>query len=685
MRTLSTDKVVHVEGSEDGKMSLINQSFTRSRRPCLRWRSTDSTCLQSRDTKVNSVKTGRTSRMILLLLSLLLSLLPATGKPSFARAQEERKQVLYINAYHPGYKWSDDNTRAIKAIFAEEGNIDLRIEYLDSKRIDSQEYLEMLSQLFEIKYANAQPDLIMSSDDVALNFLFKYADTLFPNVPVVFIGANYFDETRLKGYERFTGISEEADIAGTLDVALSLQPEVTRVVVVNDTSVTGQKVHGILTEILPQYPQISFEFLEDVTMEEVRRYVGTLSPDTLVLITIFFRDKAGGFYEYDQFTSIISESSSVPVYGTWDFSLGFGIVGGKLTSGYTEGERGAKVAVRILNGEDPRGIPVEKQAQSQYLFDYNVMEKWGIEVSQLPEESTVINRPVSFYEENKLLIWGVFISFIVLIFIIIFLSINNNQRRRAQEELTVSNRELEAIRNSLEQRVADRTKALATSAEVSRRLSTILNEQQLIIEVAEQVKAAFNYYHVHMYLLDETSGDLIMAGGTGDIGASMLVSGHKIPKGTGLVGRSVETAAPILITDVSQEPGWLPNPLLPETQSEAAVPISIGSQVLGVLDVQHNEIGGLRQEDVDLLQTLANQVAIALQNARSYSDVHQRAEREALITSIGQKIQSTTSVEHALQTAAHELGRTLGINDIRVILEAPVEAERARKLNSLNS
>lgn len=679
MRTLSTDKVVHVKGSEDGKMSLVNQRFTRSRRPCLRWRSTDSTCLQSRDTKVNSVKTGRTSRMILLLLSLLLSLLPATGKPSFARAQEERKQVLYINAYHPGYKWSDDITRAINAIFAEEGNIDLRIEYLDSKRIDSQEYLEMLSQLFEIKYANAQPDLIMSSDDVALNFLFKYADTLFPNVPVVFIGANYFDVSRLKGYERFTGISEEADIAGTLDVALSLHPKVTRVVVVNDTSVTGQKIHGIFTEILPQYPQISFEILEDVTMEEVRRYVGTLSPDTLVLITIFFRDKAGDFYEYDQFTSIISESSSVPVYGAWDFSLGFGIVGGKLTSGYTEGERGAKVAVRILNGEDPRSIPVEKQAQSQYLFDYNVMEKWDIEVSQLPEESTVINRPVSFYEENKLLIWVVFISFIVLIFIIIFLSINNNQRRRAQGELTVSNRELEAIRNSLEQRVADRTKALATSAEVSRRLSTILNEQQLIIEVAEQVKAAFNYYHVHMYLLDEVSGDLIMAGGTGQVGATLLGSGHKVPIGKGLVGRAAENNVPILVSDTSKDPNWLPNSLLPETKSEAAVPIATADKVLGVLDVQHNEINGLQQEDLDLLQSLANQVAVALRNARSYIDVQQRADREAHITSIGLKIKSTTSIEAALQATARELGRTLGTNDIRVILEAPGLTKHSRK------
>ena len=199
---------------------------------------------------------------------------------------------------------------------------------------------------------------------------------------------------------------------------------------------------------------------------------------------------------------------------------------------------------------------------------------------------------------------------------------------------------------TLEDRVQDRTRALETSFEVGRRISTILDIQQLVVEVVSQVRDAFNYYHAHIYLIDTDDGDILrMVGGTGTAGQEMLASSHQLSLGTGLVGRAATTNAPVLVPDVTQAADWLPNPLLPDTKAEIAVPITLGDKVLGVLDVQHNIVQGLDQEDAVLLSSIANQIAIALENARLLAQVQdtlaktdEQARRLALLNELSEAI-----------------------------------------------
>jgi GAF domain-containing protein len=91
-----------------------------------------------------------------------------------------------------------------------------------------------------------------------------------------------------------------------------------------------------------------------------------------------------------------------------------------------------------------------------------------------------------------------------------------------------------------------------------------------------------------------------------------------------------------------------------------AVPLIVGDTLLGVMDIQSEEVNRFSQEDVSIMTTLAAQVAVSLQNARSYARAQRQAEREALINAISERIQSTNSVEDALQVAVRELGRALG-------------------------
>jgi len=172
---------------------------------------------------------------------------------------------------------------------------------------------------------------------------------------------------------------------------------------------------------------------------------------------------------------------------------------------------------------------------------------------------------------------------------------------------------------TLEVRVAGRTRQLETVVEVSQRLAGILELSDLMRQVVTLTKETFDYYHAHIYLLEGET--LLMTEGYGEAGAEMKRQGHNIPLAAprSLVARAAREGRVITVENVREDPDWLPNPLLPDTHSEMAVPVMLGAEVVGVLDVQSDRGGGLTQEDENTMRVLANQVAIAVRNARLFA------------------------------------------------------------------
>jgi tubulin-specific chaperone A len=188
--------------------------------------------------------------------------------------------------------------------------------------------------------------------------------------------------------------------------------------------------------------------------------------------------------------------------------------------------------------------------------------------------------------------------------------------------------QLRNLINSLEQRVADRTYRLEIVATLGERLNAILDPGNLLREVVNQVKQNFGYYHTHIYLLDDAGENLVVVAGTGDAGEKMIASGHSIPlkAQSSLVVRAASSGKIVMVDDVRQAEDWLPHPLLPETRAEIAVPIMQKDEIMGVLDVQANKVGGLDEGDANLLRSLANNVAVALSNARLFAQTTQAKE-----------------------------------------------------------
>lgn len=209
-----------------------------------------------------------------------------------------------------------------------------------------------------------------------------------------------------------------------------------------------------------------------------------------------------------------------------------------------------------------------------------------------------------------------------------------------------------------------RAQKLAAVSEISTISSRETDVNRMLETVVHLTQRKFGLYHAHVFTYDPNHRQLsIVACGwkegdehEGTHGTTTI----PLDAEQSLVARAARTRQPVVVNDVRSDPGWLPNPLLPDTQSELAVPLVIGDEILGVLDVQSDHYNAFSEEDVNIQMTLAAQVATALQNARNYERARRQAEREAMLNAISQKIQSATSVEAVLQIAARELGHALG-------------------------
>jgi sigma-B regulation protein RsbU (phosphoserine phosphatase) len=220
-------------------------------------------------------------------------------------------------------------------------------------------------------------------------------------------------------------------------------------------------------------------------------------------------------------------------------------------------------------------------------------------------------------------------------------------------------RDLAESQIMLEQHVSQRSQSLEISAQVSHNLSSILDLDAFAIAVVDQLETTFGYYYVQLYLVSESGDVLVLKSATGQAGQKMLIRGHRLAVGSGIVGKAALTRSIVYSPDVKEDPDWLNNPLLPETKCEAAVPIISRDNVLGVLDIQHNVINGIDQDDISLLRSISDQAAIALENARLFNEIQRRASYEALLNQVTQKIQTASSIEQVLQVAAQELGKAL--------------------------
>lgn len=330
-------------------------------------------------------------------LCLLLFFMCFFAFPTQTYAYDNKKNVLVIQSYNDGYKWSDDIMTGINSILNTSPlDLNVEVDYMDTLRNSGEEYGKILYDFYKYKYQNKRFDAVICCDDSAYNFVLKYQQEIFPKTPIVFCGVNYFDPEKIEGNKWITGIIENFDIEANLELILKLHPMTKNVYIINDKTMSGQAVNKRLQQIIQrnQY-NLNFINLQGESIETILNAVKNPLPNSAALFLILFDDAHGHRFNYDEGPKLISENSIIPMYGDWEFSLGHGIIGGMLTSGYYQGKTAAEITLDILNGKKVTNIPVVDQNTNSYMFDYKEMERFHIQSSDIPSDSYIINRPTS--------------------------------------------------------------------------------------------------------------------------------------------------------------------------------------------------------------------------------------------------------------------------------------------------
>ncbi len=183
---------------------------------------------------------------------------------------------------------------------------------------------------------------------------------------------------------------------------------------------------------------------------------------------------------------------------------------------------------------------------------------------------------------------------------------------------------LQYLQENLENEVARRTAQLKATLQVGQVASSILDPDELMERVVQLISNQFGYYYAAIFLIDESGQWAELKHATGEAGKLLRQRGHRLEiEGRSMVGAAIRTRQARIALDVGEEPVRFDNPLLPYTRSEIALPLMVGGEVLGALDVQSTQEAAFSEADIETLQAMANQVAIALQNARLFQSLQQ--------------------------------------------------------------
>ncbi|HVY71717.1 MAG TPA: PAS domain S-box protein [Verrucomicrobiae bacterium] len=358
------------------------------------------------------------------------------AEPALSPPKPLPPEVLVINSYHPGYRWTDEETSGIKDVLGNKDRlVRFAIEYLDWKRFPTPENEAQFLALLTSKYASHPLQAVITTDDAALEFLLRHRAEIAPGAPAVFCGVSENEYERLRGQTGITGVLEKLGVAETLSLATKLQPQATRVFLAHDLTDAGLASRAAVEKAAKAWnDRLKFEYAGRTSFPELFDRVGKFGPDTIVIYTGLAVDSLGALGSR-QTRFDFARASKAPVYVlSSDIFADIG-VGGCVISGVQQGEAAARMALLLLAGESIGRLPVQTNPPLRTVVDFQRLTPAGISPNLAPPGVEIIHRPDSALERYRWQLAGAAGFVLALGVSIVVLSLNVRARKKAEENL----------------------------------------------------------------------------------------------------------------------------------------------------------------------------------------------------------------------------------------------------------
>lgn len=348
----------------------------------------------------------------------------------------EVEEILLLHSYNKGLKWTDGISAGVEEVFKNHPNYELTTEYMDSKKIESKAYFDVLLEMYKKKFSQRKYKAIIVTDNYAYEFALKYHDEIFQNTPMVFCGVENFNihDIPLHLHSNITGVIEYKDIRKNLELIHTLLPSTKMVYIISDDAYSSLMIQEqIINESNEFKDKFRIVFDNQIDFSKIDEKINKLPKYSVILFTSFYRDMYGNYMPYHKLQTFFNRIK-FPVFAINQIHLGEGVIGGWMINPYEQGLLAAKKVFQIIDGKKPSSIHIDTP-EGNYFFDNTILRKFGISLSDIPQQAEVINGPQSFYEEHRKFVENAFALMPLLLILTTILVLNVIKRISLEKEL----------------------------------------------------------------------------------------------------------------------------------------------------------------------------------------------------------------------------------------------------------